>query len=278
MRTDRRPRRSQGLPLRLVDPCRVEPHDGPSPNWPTRRSNALIAETGFQQFHLLAGSAALKEASSNRRLLRAFVVPALTAQLRRAFDEALATTGTTPGTFVRLVPVLFELGLSTTNIATILPLTASEVSRLRRAATIPSLADALASARLRFAEARRLLAMPTSELDAEIAIAKQRGKRRLKEARAAKSQRANSDANLAHEEALLSEALSTAVRIQSSGQGGEIAIDWATAGDLLSVLERIGRGPNPHAGLPNRGRTLRIEFASLDEYEAILGHVVRQPE
>lgn len=268
--------------LSLLDPRQITlPSDRP-PTWARSPTRALVAEVGFHSYELLVGADAIAASASHRHPVRALIIHGLTRDQIDRVRDSVQATGASPGSFVGLVGVLTELGIATTAIAQVLPVARSEVSRLRAAAQIPALADSLACGEITHHHARHLLRLPRGELLRKLDLCLELGwspaelAQHLSGTAATHSTAVDAksgDANLTEEEVWLSGQLGASTRISSTGGSGDVVINWSTMADLLGIMERLGSAPNPEDGLPVHRRELRIQFRSLDEYEALVGHM-----
>jgi len=57
-----------------------------------------------------------------------------------------------------------------------------------------------------------------------------------------------------------------------------VALRWFTAADLLGVLAKLSQAPYPEShALPNEAREIRFRISSLDEFDALFGHLLAEP-
>lgn len=241
-------------------------------------TRGIVIETGWQRYVLVAGHAALQRAQSERRMLRCVmlddVTPFQMEELRRLAAQPVASSAQ----LIELVQLLYLLGVPSTQIAAALPLSASEVSRLRKAADDPLLREALAAGKIGLHHLRVLLTVPEADrpdLIVEVEEENPRDRHAWNKLLQKPSSGLSGSDTPSEVEKQLSSVLGTEVRVHDHGGGtGEFRAIWTHGETLMGILEQVGKAPYPMPlGLPVEERTLAIRYLSLDEFDAMFGHL-----
>ena len=147
----------------------------------------------------------------------------------------------------------------------------------------PYVIERFDSGSLTLAHVRRFIALPAQEqvFWAEMVVSKGLRVSGLVDAMANKRVSAGKTADILHQQGLLSDALGTKTDIawDERNSKGVLTIPWFNIEELQGVMTAIGNSPPAETALPRRERNIQVEFDSLAEFQAFVGHLLtKYPE
>ena len=255
----------------------------PPPEPGTQRLPIVVDAMGSPSLLVGAARLAYHLRSRPKSLIEALCVPISDVRLVEAVRVLDAVVDPLPSERARAFKILADHGLGPTQLARLIPGvgSVSAASRWRALADVdPYILSLLDSGSLAFSHAVPLLPLSHSEQRrwAELCVSRRWSHGALVRAIRAHSKGAGvvRDLDVEGHARSLEAALGASVELSWDGSTGraELRLGWFTVEELQGLMERLGGGmPVDTPALPSRGRQLAIALDSVDELEALTGHL-----
>ena len=188
---------------------------------------------------------------------------------------------------IDLACLLFEAGVTQSDIADVLRIDKTEVTRLRQIAAAPIIRSAVRAGQISLGHARVLARKSPTEQSAGVAkLVKSPVSVRAFESdhhgRFNQEQNPNpadpgEDPNVAAYRDCVAEALSAQTQLTTRRGRWSLSLGWSHLAELQGILEALGRGnATGRSNLPNRPRSIVIECDSDTELESLVEHLLAE--